>query len=164
MEEIAKIFLTGKESLRSINYFIHMLYPRLKDKKVLEKIFLDIGKATKNLAEALLLYEQAYKRINVKGFSLDGFKKIAKRYLNISEIEFIEHCISKAELIQNSSVNFLKQNSYVAMKENGNFIAFSIDDAKQEFSKLQELYAKIEERLRKDLIMARYLEKIKSKA
>ncbi len=157
MKEIAEMLEKGKIGIKNVDYFIHMVYPIIKDKKMLQKIFLDLAKSVRIIVEMLILYEYYYKRIPDAKFNLEVFKKIAKRFeLSNSEIDLIEEILNKAQEVEKANFDFLKQNSYIIMKNN-HFVSFNIDDVKRFSLVVKNLYSKIEERLRKDLLIKRYL-------
>lgn len=157
MREVADLFNKSKENLKRVDYFAEILYPRIRDKKMLQKIFLDLVRCMKQIVEALILYEFLYKRITEKKINLEIFKKIATKYLSTYEIKLIEEHIQKSEEIEKASVDFLKQDSYIVLKNNGNFLNFSIDDVKKSSYELKKIQAKLEEKFRKDLLMSKYL-------
>ncbi|MEM4318692.1 MAG: hypothetical protein QW244_01630 [Candidatus Pacearchaeota archaeon] len=157
MREVADLFNKSKENLKRVDYFAEILYPRIRDKKMLQKIFLDLVRCMKQIVEALILYEFLYKRIPEKKINLEIFKKIATKYLSTYEIKLIEEHIQKSEEIEKASVDFLKQDSYIVLKNNGNFLNFSIDDVKKSSYELKKIQAKLEEKFRKDLLMSKYL-------
>jgi len=157
MKEIALKFKKGEQIIRNIDYFSHMLYPLMKDKKLIQKLYFDLERTCKIIIECVLLYEYKYKRISNFNLSIDLFKKVSKRFnIDGEEIKLIEEIINKANEIKNSQVDFLKKEKYVALR-NKQYSLITIDEIKNSLEKIKKIYKKIKENFGKDLLISKYL-------
>lgn len=156
MKKIVADFYNGKKILENSDYFLHTLYPLIKDKRILHKLIFDLEKSCNILIKVLLDYEYSYKRISSNKFNLDIFKKISKKYDLKDELTVIDEIISKCSKLRSSEVEFLRNNKLVAIKK-GEAVTFSFEDLKKYLLFLKLAYKKILLHFRKDLLISRYL-------
>ena len=111
------------KSLRNADHMAYVIYPLLREKRILFQILNNVYSSLLNIINAILQYDYVYKRINLykdSGRNLATFReKCALRYgINKEEVEAIFEVISIMEKHKNSPLEFMKKDRLVIMGDN----------------------------------------------
>jgi hypothetical protein len=118
----SKLFEKAEKSFQAADHVTYIVYPLLKDTKLLKKSLEEVFISATNLVNSILVFEQRRNRIRLshdKNQNLSAFKTICSR-IDISEPE----CISLLEMIdldekhKKSPSEFMRNDKILILLEN----------------------------------------------
>jgi len=121
----SKLFEKAEKSFQAADHVTYIVYPLLKDTKLLKKSLEEVFISVTNLVNSILVFEQRNQRVKLshdKNQNLESFKTISKK-MDISEpecsllLEMVElnekHQKSPSEFMRNEKILILLDNTKI---------------------------------------------------
>ncbi|MBU1251970.1 MAG: hypothetical protein KJ905_03345 [Nanoarchaeota archaeon] len=122
MEKFIEKITESERIIKTADHMIYMVFPMIKDKRILLKSLSEIKKAVVNCITIILQYEYVHKRINLHKNPQANFKtfveKCATRYeITEDEIKAIIELFDLVEKHKKSSMEFIKDDKIIILSD-----------------------------------------------
>ena len=125
----------AEKILKIAKHFALVIFPAVKDKKILLKVLEEITKVIKNCISSVLQYEYIYKRINLYRNPKTNFEvfknQCSKRFnINQNEVILIKELFELSEKHRKSAMEFTAKEKVVILSESLETFSLTIDKIK----------------------------------
>jgi len=141
-------------SLRTADHMLYVIYPLLKDIKLMKKVIDDIRSTSTNIINSILLNEYTYKRIPYlkdKAQNLEVFKKNFSRFgLTQEETKILIEILDLVKKEREGSFEFIRGDKLVIMSNGMRVDAITIEQLKHYLTSLKITIQKAKVYLKKE--------------
>ncbi len=127
-----ELFSKADHSIRAADHLAYIIYPLLKDEKLLKQVFKEISTCTINIINATL-YHAHKKGVYLgqdKKQNFDFFKKYSLKFLTLEEIQTISHLFEIVEQYNTNSIDFIRKDSFIIMINGSKTESITLDKVK----------------------------------
>ncbi len=139
-----ELFSKADHSIRAADHLAYIIYPLLKDEKLLKQIFNEISTCTINIINAILY--QAHKKgehlSQDKRQNFEFFKKYSSKFLTPEEIQTLSHLFEIVEQHKTNSVDFIRKDSFIIMINGSKTESITLDKIKMYINLLKSAVQK----------------------
>jgi hypothetical protein len=127
-----ELFSKADRAIRAADHLAYIIYPLLKDEKLLKQIFNEISTCTINIINATI-YQAHKKGANLtpdKRQNFEFFKKYSLKFLTSEEIQTISHLFEIVEQYNANSIDFIRKDSFIIMINGSKTESMTLDKIK----------------------------------
>lgn len=139
METIAnnanELLNKAEHSLRTADHMVYITYPLIKENLLLKKILEELYNSANLIVQAILSYENTYKRLDLQDAKTNwlSFKEKCAPRFNITptEIQALSELFGLTEKYHNSSMDFIRKDKLVIMSNNLRIESINLEQFKK---------------------------------
>jgi hypothetical protein len=127
-----ELFKKAEQSLKAADHLAYIIYPLLKDEKLLKKIFDEISSCTINLINSVLFheYKKGVRLSQDKRQNLEIFKRVSLKFLTVNELESLANIFDLVDQHNKSSFDFIRKDKFIIMINGSKTEAISLEKIK----------------------------------
>lgn len=127
-----ELFSKADHSIRAADHLAYIIYPLLKDEKLLKQVFNEISTCTISIINAILYH--AHRRGIVlsqdKKQNFEFFKTYSSKFLTQDEIQNLSRLYEIVEHYNANSIDFIRKDSFIIMIQGSKTESITLDKIK----------------------------------
>ncbi|MFH1248700.1 MAG: hypothetical protein V1660_00950 [archaeon] len=147
MEKFLISLDSAEKKIKIADHMTYITFPLLKDRRLLIKILDEVNKSFLEIINAIIYYEQFYKRIAIHNDPVLNFRlfreRCAQRFgISTSEIEKIMELFVIIDKHNQSAMEFVRNDKFVIMSNNSHTDILTVEKLKEFLNLSKEMFKK----------------------
>jgi hypothetical protein len=147
MENFLISLESAEKKIKTADHMTYITFPLLKDRRLLIKILDEVNKSFLEIINAIIYYEQFYKRISIHNDPVLNFRlfreRCAQRFgISQSEVEKIMELFAIIDKHNQSAMEFVRNDKFVIMSNNSQTDILTVEKLKEFLNLSKEMFKK----------------------